>query len=301
MSAVCLSVVVVASACGSASEPDAGDAACPPEQEPTGVGSAQKVDPGSDNGYLEVVDAGFLPAERANGNHVISYGFVVENTSDMVLYDASVSVSFVDGDGKNAFKVFEEDFPDADEYGWGQLKNISIPVVMPGEQAGLGDWVTVWTDLFADESGEIVHPDRPDYEELSVDVSLRSGKLWPVKNDVHQFVQPEALDIELNSGELSSSNKDIKYSDGTEMREYMPSHKVDFSGCKETEFYSDTSVLYDSEGNIVGGGRDRVGYTGGTFSPGASEDTHVSPSWGPEGDLTAEVFQYAKPLPVNVE
>src|SRR5699024_119804 len=145
-----------------------------------------------------------------NRSHVLSYGIVMENTSDKVLYDATVSVRFQYKDGKNAFEVFE-DMPDADQYGWGQLKDIPVPVVMPGEQVGLGDRVTLWTDLFANDSGEVIHPDPPEYDDVSIDVSLNSGEWWPIDNDVHKFLEVKTGDIDLATTKLTSHDKNIEY------------------------------------------------------------------------------------------
>lgn len=292
LAVVGVAVALVASACGEADEQDK-KAACPPKQEPTGVDSPAEVDPDETYSDIALVDSGFTVAKTGGSDHV-SYGVLIENASDLVLYDASISVEFRDSNGNDPFKTIM-DHPSASDASIQKLKEVPVPVLMPGERIGIGDWFNSWVSELADErTHEMVDVERPKYDDLSIGIELVDGGFWPERNDVYSFVSAPVSSASITG----DSNFQSALRGGKQINEYMLSAYVAYEGCEEVWGAGTSSVLYDEDGTIVGGG---FSSGIGSLPSGSQKSKTESKAWGPEGDVTAEVFQYAKPLKVNLK
>lgn len=294
LSATGLALLFGLGACSPASHSDsAGESkkACPPPQEATGVTEPVKAD--MDLGSnLKLADSGFKLYEELHGVGA-TFGFVVENSTDMVLYNGVFEVSFIDQNGDNTLDFLRKSEEGAGDE-WASLDELTMPVIMPGEHSGVGGKSTIWASTISPEGDEdSFHPDEIDYEKLEMEVDLVSGEWWPVKNDKYRFISPTVSGIEnrhMGSG-------DEEYVDGTEMKSPKLVATVDYPGCaKAQDSLPSNGVAFDDDHNIVGGSTiysqtpDPLPY-----KPGKNY-SQLEEFMVPEGVGDFEVFPYAPPV-----
>lgn len=274
----------------------AGDAAaesCPPEQEPTGVTSPES-EPDDPAGMLSVANSGFAPSTDRDvdlATEKSAFGYLLENTSDLALYDARVSFRLVDGDGEDPTEELPAGQREENEY---YLDNIHVPVLLPGQQVGLGGTVITWSSLAEDaDSGEFYEPDEVDYDALDVEVVAAEGEWWELDNDTHHFVGlPPAEASVVDEG----PEVDATYLDGTPGANPEFGFEVDSPYCGDLEAYDPTAVAYDDAGNIVGGTISHAPQPEPelTYPAGVSEGHSLS-LLVPDTELTVSVFVYPEP------
>jgi hypothetical protein len=178
-----------------------------------------------DGGEIRVVEHGFTAAAGTDSGdeiHVVSYGIVVENTSDHVATGTSVRVRMLDEDGR----------PVGPRSGIGDAEH-TIPVLLPGQRFGLGEprWVK--------RSGTV---------ELVVIVGESAG-WWPVDHDLVAFPGITTGDVEV----------DPYYGGALYVRFRIDSaYRVRFGGLTSSLLYEPARTPYvlfrNSDGEIVGGG-----------------------------------------------
>jgi hypothetical protein len=158
----------------------------------------------------------------------VSYGFVVENTSDQVMTQVPVTYRFLNSAGQvivERDRYVTGDDPTGDTY--------TIPVLRPGERVGFGG---------------MRYPGRPGAVEIQIEVGEPSN--W----------MPEAAWYVLDGygradhGELTITELDVHPGDSNEP---VTSFTVESSYEEDKRRPEDTFVVfYDAGGRIVGGARD---------------------------------------------
>lgn len=301
LATACVGLLVpLFSGCSAKEVDDSSKKSCPPLQEPTGVTEPVKVDPDNDKNKVEVVDSGFKPYPDV-GEHV-TFGFVVENTSDMVLRNGVFEVKFIDQNGDNTLDFLRQE-PDEAGMPWSFLDSLTFPVVMPGEQSGIGGSSMIWKrTIDPDDGSDSFKPDEIDFDELKMEIDLVSGEWWPVNNDKYRFMTPDVSEVEVDTPKPVSGAAD-EYLDGTELTRVDVTYSLDYPGCKRPErgFHSN-AVAYDSKGDIVGG-RWPIPQDNNdpAFAPGANEGFTISWMRVPEDVEDVTVFPYAAPLEVKLK
>lgn len=165
-----------------------------------------------DGGEVRVVDKGFSAGER-DGKPTVSYGVVVENTSEWVAYLAAVSVRMVDAEGETV---------DDTVSGTGGPVVRDVRAIMPGTQAVLGN------ATFVDRAGI-----------TDLEVAVEGAQWWPPKNEVREFA------------ELTASNVVFTWEEGREKA--VIDYTVHSGYSTELEMVWAEAVFKNAEGKIVGG------------------------------------------------
>jgi hypothetical protein len=187
----------------------------------------------ADNLYPRAFPNGCPPELREPTNESVlygsvSYGFVVENTSDQVMTQVPVTYGVLDRAGRVIVEqapFSDDDDPTSDTH--------TIPVLRPGERVGFGG---------------MRYPGRPGAAELQIEVG--EPRDW----------MPEAAWYVLNSygrvdhGELTITELDIHPGDSNEP---VASFTVESSYEQDNRPQQTYVVFYDAGGRIIGGAGDR--------------------------------------------
>ncbi|MGH8793383.1 MAG: hypothetical protein ACRDXX_12145 [Stackebrandtia sp.] len=273
---------------------NAGLDSCPPERPPTG-----KVDPepapDAPTEQLRVVDSGFAPSVRSETSGATersTFGFILENESDLVLYDAYVSLRLVDADGEDPTEGFTPSQLEENAY---YLDSVHVPALLPGQQVGMGGMVVTWVSLAEDpETGDGFKPDPVDYDALGIEVVEVDGEWWTPDNDVRHFVDVAPAEAErVDAG----PEVEFTYLDGTPGANPQFEYDVDSPHCDDLAAYPPTAVAYNADGDIVGGNIS-LGTSDEpelTYPPGVNRAADSLDLLAPEGDLTVSVFPYPAP------
>lgn len=284
------------------------DSGCPPRKDATGVMQPEHVDAQQAGDYLEVVDSGVKPYRKIGGaqdgmsyeelknddaDEGMTFGYVLKNTSDYVLYGAKLTVHVVDGDGREPLTELK---PSVQHVNSDYLDEVRLPVLFPGQQLGLGGDVESWRGFDFDGDGKEYKPDRVDYDDLRVKVELLDGQWWKPDNDRYVFNKLKASNVDfkqkvydgagLYSGDRKKSRADTSYT-------------VVSRACKTLEGYGSTGVAYDGDGDIIGGASLSPYPDEGSvywYEPGSSDEEVFRFIHAPMDDgMTIKVFPYAKP------
>jgi len=86
----------------------------------------------ADGGQLRIVESGFSPLTDVAGEPMVTWGLIVENTSQVTAAMVGVSVDILDAGGRSLV-------PETSDY----AKSRGISRIMPGQRAGIGDAVYV--------------------------------------------------------------------------------------------------------------------------------------------------------------
>ena len=256
--------------------------------------SADQVDADSGADLIEVVDSGLKPYMKGV-HHGISFGVVVENTSDQVLKDAKLKVTFRDSDGTDLLAQLAQD-NDVDTDELDQWKSVKIPSLAPGAETGFGGHTDIWMSTLYTDEGQL-RPDRVDYDEVSIEIDMVSGELWPEDNDKYQFVDISATDVTTFDGV-----KQKTYLDDTPVTSQSVEYVADLDACGKTANLGSSGVLYDADGAIISGYTKPQPKGQIPFSPDSDVAYGDSDAWGPmDEDFTVDVYPYAAPLKVNLK
>lgn len=117
-------------------------------------------DPG-DGGEVTISQTGLSGLSDPAGRTMVDYAVVLSNSSALVAADVTITVALLDADGE----------PVVDQVNGTSVVSHRIPVVMPGDSAGLGHYT------YVDE----------DVAELSV--SVDTVHWWPVDNSRRPFAE----------------------------------------------------------------------------------------------------------------
>lgn len=198
-------------------------AATPSQQSPTPSRPAP-----SAGGEVRLLDWGFSVGSDSKGNAFVSYGIMVENTSNQLADYNGVEIRMLDKNGRAVAVDHRRPV-----YSAGQAPKAwkrTVREVRPGESAGIGGYLYV---------------ERADVATMQIKV-LTTGE-WTKSTPV--FKRLEIKDIELRRGaevEVGGQSKTIE--DGASLRFSAKSYRDGYpSNCVE-------SVLFDSAGKVVGGG-----------------------------------------------
>ncbi|HEY1177816.1 MAG TPA: hypothetical protein VGF17_16795, partial [Phytomonospora sp.] len=159
-----------------------------------------------------MVDKGFSAGER-DGEPMVSYGVVVENTSAWVAYIAAVSVRMVGADGETVEDTVS---------GNGGPVVRDVRVIMPGTQAVLGN------TTFVDRAGT-----------AELEVGVDGVQWWPPDNGTHEFAALTASDV-TTSFEDEHAKATVEYT-------------VNSGYGAELETVWAEAVFKNADGAIVGG------------------------------------------------
>ncbi|MGH8876496.1 MAG: hypothetical protein ACRD0P_04010 [Stackebrandtia sp.] len=284
-------VVVLAAAAGTwymvwGSEDDP----CAP-REPTGVTEpVKKAKDGAGDKWFTVAESGFMPyrqSEYSTADEGVSFGYLVENPSEYVLYDARLRVRFETPDGRNPTEhVSESDRKEKSAF----VKDVRLPVLFPGQRAGLGGQVYTWGGSYTDKDGDYIEPEKVDYESLKMTVELVSGEWWKVHNDKYEFGKATGSNTKTTKTQPSEWYFDFEENPGVEADVKFD---VDLASCRDHTAYETTLLAYDKDGEIVGGTISDD--TGGAYEPG-TEHGSAQTIDTPGRDLTYKAYPYAKPV-----
>lgn len=157
----------------------------------------------------------------------VSYGFVVENTSDQVITSLPITYRFLDAAGE-VIVEHRTAFSDDDDTG----DTESIPVLRPGERVGIGG---------------MKYPGRPGAAEIQVEIGEPGD--W----------MPEAVWYEVNGygrrdrGELTITDLDVRPGDDNEP---VTTFTVESSFEQDWQPTAVYVVFYNSDGEVIGGADD---------------------------------------------
>jgi hypothetical protein len=155
---------------------DATGRPAPSTPEPTPPETAPQEIPlpaSEDGGELRIVESGFSPITDVADEPLVTWGLVVENTSEQTAAAVDVSMDIVDDTGESLVTEISE-----------YAKSREISLIMPGERAGIGDSTYVTGPGVADVTFELHDP------------------LWlPVGNELYPVASLTASEIELSREE----------------------------------------------------------------------------------------------------
>jgi hypothetical protein len=167
------------------------------------------------------------PISDSSSYGSISYGFVVENTSDHVILRLPVQYSFLDAEGEEIVEhanAFSDDDPTGD--------TATIPVLRPGERAGIGG---------------MTYPGRPGAAEIQVEVGEPGDWVpegaWYVGQNLGRQDRGEVTVTELDVQPGEDGEPVTTFTVESSYEQARPSADV-------------YVVFYDAEGRIVGGAMD---------------------------------------------
>lgn len=255
--------------------------------------SAEQVDADSGADPIEVVDSGLKPYREAVYDGV-SFGVVVENTSDQVLKDAKLKVTVRDSDGTDLLAQLAQD-NDVDTDELDQWKSVKVPSLAPGAETGFGGHTDIWKSVPKNDEGQL-RPDRVDYDEVSIEVDMVSSELWPEDNDKYQFVDISATDVTTFDGARRRGTLTIR----SLHRRVLSTWPIWMRAARQRT--RGPAKLYDADGAIISGytkpqPKDQI-----PFSPDSDVAYGDSDAWGPmDEDFTVDVYPYAAPLKVNLK
>lgn len=263
---------------------------CPATKKPTGHSRPEELDP---ERQLKLVDSGLKPYKADTGlsdpEQGVSFGYLLKNTTKYVLYDATIQVRFVDDDGDDPTSmVGNSKKKNNSQY----LDDVPVPVVFPGQKVGMGGLVTTWTKFVERGENDVVTPDKVDYDELDIEVTVTSGDWWEQDNDEYEFTKATTKNVDVDVEE----NPDKVYLDGTKANLYNTRYSVDLASCRELRAHTASSLVYNADGEIVGGsisGKDPTSHA--YYAPGLNTNNPEDQASGPEGDSTVKIYSYAQP------
>lgn len=203
------SLAYVVANTGTSADPDrdraddaSADQPAAPEDDPAGAETDTGADAESgspteppDDAEVTVAESGFSAVPDSTGQPQVSWGLILENTSEEAAATATVEIDVVDEDGDSLVaESYEHDRNMA------ELLRPSIgDLVAPGEQTGLGDFVLLDDDEVAEVTFDVVEmrwwePDSaPDTTEQEVGevVGDHSGGELELEFTVHSQRQQE--------------------------------------------------------------------------------------------------------------
>jgi hypothetical protein len=160
----------------------------------------------------------------------ISYGFVIENTSDQVLTTLPVTYRFVDAEGQAITEprvLFVDDDPTGNTE--------TIPILRPGERVGVGG---------------MTYPGRPGAAEVRVEIGV-PGDWMPLASweSSHVFAQ-------VREGDLTVSALHVRPG---EYGEPVTTFTVESTYEAPVRALGVYAVYYDAGGRVIGGAKDEDG------------------------------------------
>lgn len=274
------------------------------------TGVTAGADEPADGESLRVVDSGFWTADPDDATDA-SYGFLLENPSQDVAYGVELDIRVVDSDGEPALHPEFGEEPLRERYG-GSRASLYVPVVLPGEQVGLGGAIQTWKSGLEDpDTGSAYSKDSVDYDDLRIEVEILDAEWWPVDNDVYGFVSVEADQVRLTETDRGAIDDIVYNESGLALdQEVYLEFELDSAGCEATQAHYPSVLLYDEEGDIVGGytpaGRIdasnelRAHTSSAEYPPGTStQEGHLRAFTAGADHSRVEVFPYAEPIELS--
>lgn len=166
-----------------------------------------------DGGAVRVVDKGFTPVFKRDGDFMTSYGVVLENTSDFVARGIQIKIQLLDSSGK---VIRDSSAPKRSV-----AENRGIRYIPPGVKDGISS---------------IVYLPKSDVARLKVDVDVDFW--WAADDDIPE----EFPDVEVSDVKLERTSHD----DG------LATFTVDVTRASSVYFCVEV-ILRDAKGRIVGG------------------------------------------------
>ncbi|ADD40158.1 hypothetical protein [Stackebrandtia nassauensis] len=250
--------------------------------------------------WLKLVDSGFTPFDKGpvkGAAEDLSFGYLLKNTSEYVLYNADIDVSFKDANGDDPTALLKKS--DQRENA-SVLDSVNIPVIFPGQTVGMGSSIAIWTEHGEDpETGEPVDLEKIDYDKLTLDIDMASGQWWEPSNDKLDFTRVAAKSVDV----VDSESSEHEYLDGREWLSADIEYLVESKACQDLKAYKPSTVVFDAENKIVGGdisGSKGDTGEGGTYRANSDDVRYEVTELLPEGGAV-KVYPYARPTKPKLE
>ncbi|ADD45622.1 hypothetical protein [Stackebrandtia nassauensis] len=199
-----------------------------PESTDTVPPDAPPTDKPSDDGEVRIVEKGYQPLVDVAGEPQVSWGAMVENTSEEMVAVVTLKLAILDGDGKSLNK----------EHGDYDL-DPTVPVILPGQRVGIGD---------------VVYMDSSGVAKVKLDVA--DVRWYPVDGQTGAFAE---LKVSKVKGSWVNQGQEVPYWGDDEIGAYADERgdlllrfRVDSGYERIVERPGGCAIFRDDNGKIVG-------------------------------------------------